>query len=157
MLQTKTDFIKIIGLIFGLSMLIGCQQILESRVRSVGSTVPRNHREKVIFDYFHALKEKRYVDAYNLRAWNYVPSPISLEKFIEVHAQNHSSFPTGISIDEERKIDSSDNGQCGYHYTVYTSKPDSYVLTSGEISMYSKSGEPTAFLIGYNSAFGSIP
>ena len=148
---------RTIILVLGLSLLMGCQQILESRVRANGSTVPRNHREKVIFDYFHALKDERYADAYNLRAWDAAYSPISLEKFIEAHTQHHSSLPTEISIGEERKIDSSNDSQCGYHYTVYASKPGSSVLTSGEISMYSKPNDPTGCLVGYNSAFGSIP
>ncbi|MGK7898148.1 MAG: hypothetical protein AB4372_32160 [Xenococcus sp. (in: cyanobacteria)] len=148
---------RAILLILGLSLLIACQQVLESRVRYIGSTVPRNHREKVIFDYFHALKDKRYADAYNLRAWNATISPISLENFIEVHDQNHSSLATEISIGKERKLNSSNNSQCGYYYIVYASKPGSSVLTSGVISMDSKPNEPTICLVSYNSAFGSIP
>ena len=74
---------------------------------------------------------------------------MSLEKFIEAHTQHHSSLPTEISIGEERKINSSNDSQCRYHYTVYTSKPGSSVLTSGdEISIYSKPNESAVYLAG---------
>ena len=84
-------------------LLVSCQQSLEqleSRVNTSGSTVPRNHRESVIFDYFQALKDERYEDAYKLRAWE---SSISLDSFIEAHAPNHASLATKISIGGRKK------------------------------------------------------
>jgi hypothetical protein len=51
-----------------LCLLASCQQVTELRVTQSGSTTPRNHREQTIFDYFHAFKQKRCVEALSLRA-----------------------------------------------------------------------------------------
>ncbi|NET10015.1 MAG: hypothetical protein F6K16_36020 [Symploca sp. SIO2B6] len=140
-----------------LILLISCQNTLELRVRTAGSSTPQNDREQVIFDYYKALQDKRYEDAYQLRAWHLVPVPITLQYFKQIHSENHHSLPTTISIGEGRESRLSDTARCGYNYTVYTAYPGSLVLRSGEITMHSKPGEPEICLIGYNSAFGSIP
>lgn len=61
-----------------LLVLSGCRPSVESR----GSTVPRNAREKAIFDYFSALREQRYEDAYQLRTLNLSPSSPSPKDFL---------------------------------------------------------------------------
>lgn len=137
-------------------LLTSCQQILESRVKNNGSPVPRNFREKIIFDYYSALRNKRYKKAYQLRAWHLSPITVTFEYFVKIHNENHQSLPTIISIGEERK-NRSNNEACGYNYTVYAAYPEDSVLVSGEVTMHSKLDAPGTCLIGYNSAFGSVP
>ncbi len=140
-------------------MLIGCQNISESKVRMNGSTIiPRNHREKLIFDYFNVLKEKRYSDAYNMRtSSDTTSSPIGLKIFKEEHTENHIYLATEISIGKETIIDDGDDQDYVYHYIVYASQPHHTTLISGELTVHCKSNAPKTCLIGYNSAFGSAP
>ncbi|KAI9133653.1 hypothetical protein ON05_010330 [Acaryochloris sp. CCMEE 5410] len=107
-------------LIVCLVVLVGCRPSVEERMKARGSTVPRNAREKVIFDYFYALREQRYEDAYQLRALDLSltpPSPKDFLKYKKIHQENHVSLATHIAVgDEERGLE---DDPCEYRYTVY--------------------------------------
>ena len=136
-----------------LVFIMSCQRSLESRVRDSDATIPHSHREKLIFDYYDALKAQKYADAYKLRAQD---ARGSLENFITENTQHHSSLATTISIGEETKLSSHDD-KCGYSYTVYSSHPSSQVLTSGSVTLQASTDNPEECLIYYNSAFGVHP
>jgi hypothetical protein len=144
-----------ISIMIGTSFLVlvsGCQQVIEWRVTRDGVSVPRNHREKVIFDYFYALKQKRYRDAYSLR----VPEARgTYETFVKKNAEYHNQLPVIISIANETKIDETDSS-CGYVYTVNIAQPGSSHLMSGQVSLEPNPKEPGTCQVGYNSAFGSL-
>lgn len=145
--------------VLAFAFLVGCKQplwLLEARLRKSGSTALRNHREQVIFDYYHALKERRYEDAYKLRVWDLRASPNTLEDFIESHAPEHEALATEISIGDEEKAGSS-NHHCDYVYTVYASKPSATGLTSGLVALQPNLNDPETCLIDYNSAFEPVP
>lgn len=138
-------------LIVCLFLLAGCRPSVESS----GSTVPRNPREKVIFDYFYALREWRYKDAYQLRALHLSSSPKGFLNFKKTHQENHESLATQIAVGEEER--GYGEGPCAYVYTVYAVEPGHTTLVSGMVSMHSKPDQPEVCLIGYNSAFGFSP
>ena len=142
-------------IIVTLALLAGCQQAVELRFNLRGSKVPRNPREKVIFDYFQALREERYEDAYRLRVGSDVSSSEAVARFAERHIADRSSLATKISTGQERKIESSD--ECEYIYTVYAFSPDDTILISGTVATASEPENPGVCLVGYNSAFGSVP
>jgi hypothetical protein len=149
----KTAFKK--AIVIGTSCLVlisGCQQVNELRVLMSGSSIPSNHREKVIFDYFHALQQMRYQDAYRLRD---PEARGTYESFLKDNSENHNRLPVRISIGGERKIDGTD-ANCGYHYTVYVADPESSRLVSGEVYLIPNREEPGSCQVSYNSAFGSL-
>ena len=137
-----------------LVVLAGCRPSVEDR----GSTVPRNAREQVIFDYFHALREQRYEDAYQLRALHLSsppPSPKDFLYFKKTHQERYESLATQIAVGEEERWYG--DGPCSYIYTVYAVEPDHNTLVSGMVSLHSKSDQPEVCLMGYYSAFGFFP
>ena len=143
-----------------LFLLTGCQAHMESRVRQYGSSIPRNPREAVIFDYYEALREERYAEAYSLRFWqedkpSSPPSEQALEDFIQFHKDYGHPLPTTISIGQETQNEKHKGEPCHYHYTVYASYPGSSVLRSGEVYLVSNPHDPVSCVIAYNSAFGS--
>ena len=141
-----------------LFILSGCRPSVEERMRSRGSTVPRNAREKVIFDYFYALREQRYEDAYQLRALDLSSTPPSPKDFLyfkKTHQERYESLATQIAVGEEERWYG--DGPCSYIYTVYAVEPDHNTLVSGMVSLHSKSDQPEVCLMGYNSAFGFFP
>lgn len=137
-----------------LFVLAGCRPSVESW----GSTVPRNAREQAIFDYFYALREQRYEDAYQLRALHLNSSPPSPKDFLyfkKIHQENHASLATQIAVGEEERWYG--DGPCAYIYTVYAVEPGHTTLVNGMVSLHSKPDQSEACLIGYNSAFGFSP
>lgn len=116
-----------------------------------GASQPRNHREKTIFDYFHALREKRCKDAYELRANHLARSGTYKSSISACLALN--SMPSRISIGEERKV--AERGEaCGYSYTVYVVGREGQ-LQSGQVSLAENPKRPGSCQVGYNSAFGN--
>jgi hypothetical protein len=134
-----------------LSLLASCQTIGELRVVMSGASQPRNHREKTIFDYFHALKEQRCKDAYDLRAIHIAKS--SEEWFISSCMERIShSMPSRISIGEEKRV--ARRGEaCGYRYMVYVANREGQ-LQRGEVSLEENPKKPGSCQVAYNSAFG---
>ncbi|QUY43452.1 hypothetical protein [Acaryochloris marina] len=127
-------------------------------MRSSGSTVLRNPREKAIFDYFYALRERRYEDAYQLRALHLSSSLPSSQDFLyfkKTHQEKHESLATQITVGGEER--GYGDGPCECVYTVYAVEPGHTTLVSGMVSTHSKPGQPEVCLIGYNSAFGFSP
>ncbi|MEM9216533.1 MAG: hypothetical protein AAGD25_19570 [Cyanobacteria bacterium P01_F01_bin.150] len=138
--------------------MTGCRAYVESRVRQSGVSVPRNSREAVIFDYYSALKEERYVDAYALLFWDNasssIPSEQELKAFIELHRNDGHPLPTEISIGEETQAKKHRGEPCHYSYVVYAAYPDSLVLRSGQVYLIPSPSDPESCIIAYNSAFG---
>uniref|UniRef100_B8HPR7 Uncharacterized protein n=1 Tax=Cyanothece sp. (strain PCC 7425 / ATCC 29141) TaxID=395961 RepID=B8HPR7_CYAP4 len=149
--KNKLNSILILS-ILGLGLLTSCQQITELRVIMSGSPIPRNYREQTIFDYFHALRDKRCQDAYELRAY---PQTSEYYDYATKSCMSSKveSLPVVISIGEERKLSYS-RESCGYHYIVYVAYPDSTQLTSGEVTLVNHPRKPGQCQVGYNSAFG---
>ena len=147
---------KITMLILLISCLTSCQQVSRLRFKFSGSQVPRNPREEVIFDYFLALSEKRYEDAYRMRAGSDLSSVESAASFTERHLKDHASLATSISIGSEDKSEG-EADECIATYTVYAFSSSSTSLTSGLVSTVSKADHPGVCRIAYNSAFGSVP
>ncbi len=88
----------------------------EEKIQSYGgSLVPGNPREQMIFDYYKALKEKRFKDAYQFVSGSEYFS--SLDKFISDREANYSALPILIGIGEEHKTPSED--VCFYVYEVF--------------------------------------
>lgn len=140
-----------------LFLAVGCQS-LEVRLKNSGSTVPRNANEKIIKDYFYALREQRYAEAYQLLSWHAASIPHSPPRFSDFknkHQRDHKSLATQIAIGEKNKLRNDD--PCGYIYTVYAIQPNHSVLFSGDVSLHSRPNQLGVCLIGYNSAFGSSP
>ena len=154
-MKSKLNIILCLSLLF----LASCGFTTEDRVRRSGSIVPRNHREKVIFEYFNALKEQRYEDAYNLQSrYDEVSNVQQLERFIEIHEERHLSLATEISIGEEEKWGEDNHDErCGYIYLVYATLPNNSGRVSGNVALVSHPQDPQQCLIYYNSAFGSAP
>jgi hypothetical protein len=132
-----------------LCLLASCQQITELRVTQSGSPIPRNHREQTIFDYFHALQQKRCMDAYWLRAYSpYSSYQSAISSCMQASIE---SIPTKISIGQETK---KGGGNCGYSYRVYAAYQNTLQLQSGEVSLVDNSKKPGSCQVAYNSAFG---
>ncbi|MEN8446456.1 MAG: hypothetical protein ABG776_15750 [Cyanobacteria bacterium J06555_13] len=146
---------RITAIIIGLTLLTGCQSATELWFSLSSSDVPRNAREEVIFNYFHALREKRYEDAYKLRYGSDLSSAESVSRFAERHIAGHSLLATEIAVGQERKPEDSSDG-CDYTYTVYA-KHDGVIVTSGLVAIESAIDSPDVCVISYNSAFGSVP
>jgi hypothetical protein len=135
-----------------LGLISACQSIGELRVLISGVSQPRNYREKAIFDYFHALREKRCEDAYTLRVIDVSVSE-TYESFISSCRKNIlESMPSRISIGDERKVPSR-GAACGYSYTVYVTTSEGQ-LQSGEVSLHENPKKAGSCQVGYNSAFG---
>jgi hypothetical protein len=134
------------------ALISGCQEAIKLEDFMNGSSsVPRNYREKLIFDYFYALKQKRYEDAYNLR----VPyARGTYAEFVKTSAENHNELPLRISIQEERAIYVDMDSTCGYVYTVNIVDPKATVSMSGEVSLELNREVNGSCQIAYNSAFG---
>ncbi|MEM9770674.1 MAG: hypothetical protein AAF889_03575 [Cyanobacteria bacterium P01_D01_bin.73] len=137
-------------------LLVGCQQITEFKAKSSGSEVPRNPREKVIFDYFNALQNKDYEEACRLRAQHSACSQGAIKSFKQVYDQHHQDLPTLISIGEEERV-VLEESNCGYAYTVYAAYPNTLTLHSGLVGMRTKADKSEGCFIEYNSSFGSVP
>jgi hypothetical protein len=145
-------FIYLVMGVACLSLVTACQSIGELRVLMAGASQPRNHREKTIFDYFHALREGRCDDAYAL--WAVTAS--GTYKFFISSCRDRimGSMPARISIGEERKV--ARRGElCGYRYTVYVSDSAGR-LQSGEVSLHENPKQAGSCQVGYNSAFGGL-
>jgi hypothetical protein len=142
---------SIFGCLF-VSLLISCQnQTGEERFLRSGALQPRNHRKKVIFDYFQALKEQRYQDAYELRT-DFPLKSKSYQIFMEDCRGNSDEMPSSISIGREKK--QTDSGEaCGYHYIVYILTQNGQ-FQGGEVSLHENPKQPGSCQVGYNSAFG---
>ena len=139
---------------------VGCQQNAELKVKNSGSTIPRNHREKLIFDYFNALKEQRYSDAYKMRLSETSEySPNGFESFKKRHEEHHNDLQTIISIGKEKRMSGTPSNKIpnDYIYTVYSSSPNHTTLMSGNVAIHCKSDFPEECFMGYNSAFGFAP
>ena len=125
----------------------------EQQVERSGSVIPRNNREKIIFDYFSALKNKRYSEAYKyLNLAGDVFGGLSLADFIEEKEQKHPNLATKISIGEETDR-SSEGDSCNYVYEVYEAQPDG-AFTSGYVWLSSSPDEPGTCVISYKAVFG---
>jgi hypothetical protein len=134
-----------------LCLLASCQQLTELRVTQSGSPIPRNHREQTIFDYFHALQQKRCKEAYGLRA--YSPYSSYQSAISSCMKASVASMPTKISIGRESKI--SKGGEiCAYKYVVYAAYQNTLQLQSGEVSLVENPKKPGSCQVAYNSAFG---
>ena len=133
----------------------GCQQITQLKFHVSGSSVPRNPQEEVIFNYFQALKEERYEDAYQLRA-NREMSSEAVSSFREKQIAARLSLPDKIAISDIASMPTNDD-DCGYIYTIYTLKKGQSLLHSGNIVTESDPNRPGECLIGYSSAFGGVP
>ena len=135
------------------SLLCSCAKIAEYRVTSSGATEPRNSREKVIFDYFNALKMGDYESAYQLV---HPEAHQNFSSFTSAMSKNRYALPKIISIGKEKKRNSDDNAVCNYTYTVYAVDSGSHKFISGEVSIMSSPDKHNSCVIGYNSAFGGI-
>jgi hypothetical protein len=134
-----------------LCLLASCQQVTELRLTQKGSQTPRNHREQTIFDYFHALQQKRCVDAFWLRADSpYSSYQTEISSCMQASVE---SIPTKISIGQETTI-SKGGENCGYNYTVYAAYPNTLQLRSGSVSLVDNPKKPGSCQVAYNSAFG---
>jgi hypothetical protein len=151
----RKRYVLFIYLLFGgvcSGLVTSCQTIGELRVAMSGASQPRNHREKTIFDYFYALRERRCKDAYELRA-NHLAVSGTYESSISACMERISrSMPSRISIGEERKV--AGRGEvCGYRYMVYVSTSEGQ-LQRGEVSLAENPKKPGSCQVVYNSAFG---
>jgi hypothetical protein len=135
-----------------LGLLTGCmQQITELQVLVNGTSTPRSDREKLIFDYFNALRDRRCSAAYEMWAGsNSIPD--SHEYFIK-DCMAMESLPIRISIGKETQR-SVRGERCGYRYVIYVADPDAKALHSGELSLHENPKKPGSCQIAYNSAFG---
>jgi hypothetical protein len=141
--------------IFGalsLSLLTGCmQQINELAVFVSGTSIPWNDRERLIFDYFSALRDRRCEAAYGMWAGsNSIPN--SHDYFIQ-KCMAGAGFPVRISIGKEKPI----SGEpCGYGYIVYVADRGGKQMYSGELGLRENPKKPGSCQVAYNSAFGPM-
>lgn len=130
-----------------------CSAIAEYRVELSGSTQPRNKREKIIFDYFNALRIENYREAYQFL---YPSKGRDFHVFSSYMAERRKYLPRKISIGKEKKIKIENSSICDYSYDVYTVDPGSYQLIKGELSLAKHPNQPNFCVIRYNSAFGGL-
>jgi hypothetical protein len=136
-----------------LSLLTGCQQVTELRVLMIGASSPRNDREQLIFDYYHALRDRRCEAAYEMWAGS-ASKPDSRDQFIR-DCMGTISLPIRISIGQETKKTNTDE-RCGYGYRIYVADPGSGRLTMGELGLVKNPQKPGSCQVAYNSAFGPM-
>ena len=154
--MSKSNILKVLLALLGLTSLLAFVLIWESpeaNVERAGSTVPRNSREKIIFDYFYALRNQQYSEAYKYLALDEVGN-ISLEAFVEEQERKHSELATKISIGEE--INHAKPGQgkpCDRTYEVFEAHP-THGFTSGYVWLSPSPDNPEVCLIAYKAVFG---
>ncbi|XHX80598.1 MAG: hypothetical protein RBJ76_11910 [Stenomitos frigidus ULC029] len=134
-----------------LSLLTGFQYLAELRVLLSGTSTPRNYREQVIFDYFHAMREKRCQNAYELRAYHL--TTMSHDAAIQ-NCMETKFLPVRISIGKEDKR-SLGSERCGYGYVIYVAEPGEWMMKSGQIGLVDNPNKPGSCQVSYNSAFGT--
>ena len=147
---------KFIFMLLGLFLisLFFQQNILNLRLLMVGSAVPRNSREQVIFDYFNYLKESNYQSAYQLLSEDYRGS---YSFFTSSVATSNRELPQMITIGKERlRMNDYNASDCNYGYTVYVIDPGNFTLIAGEVGMEQSKNGSKLCVIRYNSAFGGI-
>lgn len=154
--MSKRKIWKVPLTLLGLSSLLAFVLIWkspEANVDRAGSIVPRDSREKVIFDYFYALKNKQYSEAYKHLALDEVGN-ISLEAFVEEREQKHSELATKISIGEETNHAEPGQDQlCDHTYEVFEAHP-TRGFTSGYAWLSPSPDNPEVCLIAYKAVFG---
>jgi hypothetical protein len=134
-------------------LLTGCQQITELRVMMSGTSSPRNDRERLIFDYYHALRDRCCEAAYGMWAGSSSKSD-SHDYFIR-ECMSAMSLPVRIAIGQARQTAIADE-RCGYSYTIYVADPGSGRLTMGELGLVENPQNPGSCQVAYNSAFGPM-
>jgi hypothetical protein len=144
---------RITLIILFFSALFCHKYLLNFRLLMLGPIYPSNTEEKLIFDYFYALRFRNYDAAYRLL------SPLDREdysSFVDSAKRSSKELPFMISV---RKLEGkpSKKGKhftCESHYEVYFVSPDSYGVASGNITLGPRENSSNLCAIEYNSAFG---
>ena len=154
--MSKSKIWKVLLTLLGLTGILAFVLIWESpeaNVERAGSIVPRDSREKVIFDYFYSLKNKQYSEAYKHLALDEVGN-ISLEEFVEDQEQKHSELATKISIGKETNhAKPGQDKPCDRTYEVFETHP-TRGFTSGYVWLSPSPDNPEVCLIAYKAVFG---
>ena len=126
--------------------LVSCQQqpSLLPQLQAKGRITPQNWREKIIFDYFQAIKAERYEYAYSLLApkirGHYAD-------YVEDLKINHRFLPEAIAIGEEYPAEYSTYGYLIHYITAGNSN-----ISSGRMLLVPRAQQPGNWYIAYSSA-----
>jgi hypothetical protein len=136
-----------VSLLIGVTGLVGCQPEQQAvlQLQAHGHTYPKDFREKIIFDYFQAIKTEQYQLAYSLI------SPTIRGHYAEFVADRKNDrryLPIAIALGEAHQ---SEDGS--YSYPLYQIVPDRPQPSQGRVLLMPSVQHPGTWYITYNSAF----